>query len=108
MKQVFCFVDLPVITSQPDNTVPVHVLQGSQLRLYCDGVGRPAPSFQWYHNNTPIQEATNREFTRTAASTEDQGVYFCKVYNTAGETLSQSTQVIITRHGGGNAEQYAL
>jgi len=45
-------------------------------------------------------------FTRSAASTEDQGLYFCKVYNSAGETLSQSTQVIVARHGGGNAEQY--
>lgn len=89
--------DFPVITSQPHCTGPI--LQGSQLRLYCDGVGRPAPSFQWYHNNIPIQEATNRVFTRSAASTEDQGLYFCKVYNTAGEILSQSTQVIVARHG---------
>ncbi|KAL9987618.1 hypothetical protein ACROYT_G001958 [Oculina patagonica] len=91
--------DLPVITSQPDPAVPV--LQGSQLRLYCDGVGRPAPSFQWYHNDAPIREETNRVLTRTNASTEDQGVYFCKVYNTAGETLSQSTRVhFIDRHAG--------
>lgn len=89
--------DLPVITSQPNCTGPV--LQGSQLRLYCDGVGRPAPSFQWYHNNIPIQEATNRVFSKSAASTEDQGLYFCKVYNTAGEILSQSTEVIVARHG---------
>ena len=104
-KKIFCFVDLPVITSQPNCTGPV--LQGSQLRLYCDGVGRPAPSFQWYHNNIPIQEATNRVFSKSAASTEDQGLYFCKVYNTAGEILSQSTEVIVARHGG-NAELYAL
>ena len=43
-------------------------------------------------------------FTRSCASAEDQGEYFCRVYNTAGETLSQPAQVIIDRHAGGNAE----
>ena len=70
-------------------------MEGARLRLYCDGVGRPAPSFQWYKNNAPIEGATFRELTRHSVSTEDQGEYFCKVYNSTGEISSELIQVTI-------------
>jgi len=74
-------------------------VQGARLRLYCDGVGRPAPSFQWYKNNAPIEGATFRELTRHSVSTEDQGEYFCKVYNSTGEISSELIQVTIQPRG---------
>ena len=75
------------------------LVHGSRLRLYCDGVGRPAPSFQWFRNNAPIAGATFRELTRHSVSTEDQGEYFCKVYNTAGEVSSELIRVNIAPAG---------
>jgi len=89
--------DFPIITCQSEPTV--HVVQGARLRLYCDGVGRPAPSFQWYKNNAPIEGATFRELTRHSVSTEDQGEYFCKVYNSTGEISSELIQVTIQPRG---------
>ncbi|KAJ7371511.1 hypothetical protein OS493_024850 [Desmophyllum pertusum] len=99
LQTILNLLNLPYITSQSESTV--HVLRpGWSLSLYCDGVGRPAPSFQWFHNDTAIQEATHRELTRRSVSAEHQGVYFCKLYNTAGEILSQSTRVIIDKSAG--------
>lgn len=77
----------------------VCAVQGSRVRLYCDGVGRPAPSFQWFKNNAPIEGATFRELAICNATTEDAGQYFCKVYNSAGEISSKLIQVDIERAG---------
>ena len=70
-------------------------MQGSVLRLYCDGVGRPAPHFQWYKNNVPVERGTCRELVKEHARNEDQGEYFCKVYNSAGEVSSELIRVNI-------------
>ena len=67
--------------------------------MYCDGVGVPAPSFQWYKNNAPIEGATFRELTKLSVTSEDQGSYFCKVYNSAGEVSSDLIQVIVAPAG---------
>lgn len=67
--------------------------------MYCDGVGVPAPSFQWYKNNAPIEGATFRELTKLSVTSEDQGNYFCKVYNSAGEVSSDLIQVIVAPAG---------
>ena len=88
-----CFADFPIITCQSES--PVCVVQGSVMRLYCDGVGRPAPCFQWYKNNVPIETGTCRELVKQRATNEDQGEYFCKVYNSAGEVSSELIQVNI-------------
>lgn len=85
--------DLPIITSQSDPEV--HILLGSRLSLYCDGVGRPAPSYQWFHDDSPIPEATHRWLIKNNVSAEDQGFYHCKVYNTAGEMHSHNFKVTI-------------
>ena len=59
----------------------------------------PAPSFQWYKNNAPIEGATFRELTKLSVTSEDQGSYFCKVYNSAGEVSSDLIQVIVAPAG---------
>lgn len=86
-----CFADFPIITCQSESLVCV--VQGSVLRLYCDGVGRPAPCFQWYKNNVPVERGTCRELVKEHARNEDRGEYFCKVYNSAGEVLSEPIRV---------------
>ena len=93
----FFFADFPIITCQSEPTI--RVAFGSRLRLYCDGVGVPAPSFQWYKNNAPIEGATFRELTKLSVTSEDQGNYFCKVYNSAGEVSSDLIQVIVAPAG---------
>ena len=84
---------MPIITSQSDPDV--HILLGSRLSLYCDGVGRPAPSYQWFHDDSPIPEATHRWLIKNNVSAEDHGFYYCKVYNTAGEMHSHNFKVTI-------------
>lgn len=69
---------------------------GSIFTLYCDAVGRPAPSFQWYKGNTAIVGATFRELTIRNAKAEDEAVYFCKVYNSAGKISSEPIEVKVT------------
>lgn len=93
----FFFADFPIITCQSEPTI--RVAFGSRLRLYCDGVGVPAPSFQWYKNNAPVEGATFRELTKLSVTSEDQGNYFCKVYNSAGEVSSDLIQVIVAPAG---------
>lgn len=93
----FFFADFPIITCQSEPTI--RVASGSRLRLYCDGVGVPAPSFQWYKNNAPIEGATFRELTKLSVTSEDQGNYFCKVYNSAGKVSSDLIQVIVAPAG---------
>lgn len=86
--------DFPIITCQSGPVVSATL--GSRFSLYCDGVGRPAPSFQWYKNNMAIAGAEIRELTRYPATVEDEAVYFCKVYNSVGEISSEPIQVKIT------------
>ncbi|PFX27714.1 mucosa-associated lymphoid tissue lymphoma translocation protein 1-like [Stylophora pistillata] len=85
--------DLPIITSQSDPDV--HILVGSRLSLYCDGVGRPAPSYEWFHNGSPIQDAKHRWLIKDSVSAEDHGFYYCRVYNNAGEVHSHHFKVTI-------------
>ncbi|XP_048583594.1 mucosa-associated lymphoid tissue lymphoma translocation protein 1 isoform X3 [Nematostella vectensis] len=86
----------PIITSQPEYP-EVHTVLGGTLRLYCDALGDPAPTFQWYKNDLPLPDGDQREYCKRDICADDQGRYMCVASNSSGSTESMPTRVFV-RH----------
>ena len=48
--------------------------------------------YQWYKNNSPITDATNKMLVISDASTSDNGFYYCRVTNTVVTGLTIQTE----------------
>lgn len=49
--------------------------------------------FQWQHNQRPIRGATNEHFTLAAVQPAQAGAYSVRVYNAAGQVISQEANL---------------
>src|SRR5262249_19555440 len=75
----------PVISPQPTN-VTVNV--GDSVTLTSGATGVPAPTLQWFKNNTAIPNETNATLTFASAQGSDNGVYKLVATNAAGIATS--------------------
>ena len=57
---------------------------GSDLTLLCSASGGPGNTFQWSHEGDLLMNATNDTLVFSGIVSTDQGVYTCKVNNSAG------------------------
>ncbi|XP_066458643.1 mucosa-associated lymphoid tissue lymphoma translocation protein 1 isoform X2 [Eleutherodactylus coqui] len=76
------------ISMLPDNRLQIFTQPqaqtleaGAKLALECGAIGKPLPCYQWYKNGVALVDATNRMYTVSSISAEDQGVYYCRVSN---------------------------
>ena len=76
----------PAVTLQP---LSQPVATGSDLVLYVEAVGAPAPSYQWRKDGVGIDGATSQLFVRTNFQSADVGGYEVVVSNTVGVVTSQ-------------------
>ena len=83
---------LPLFTIQPATQAPVI---GSSVTLVAAASGSPAPSYQWYFNNTLISGATNATYTLSNAQPANAGSYYVVATNGSGSVKSQPAFVII-------------
>ncbi len=105
-----CFIDIipatpvpVVINQQPQG---VEVLQNRPMAISV-GVGSgPVPegaiwygfepvSYQWYHNDVPVDGATNATFSLAFPQPEDSGSYYVVVTNYAGTVWSDPVPVTV-------------
>ncbi|KAI6653367.1 Tyrosine-protein phosphatase non-receptor type 7-like [Oopsacas minuta] len=68
----------PLISTVQDN---IDVELGRKQVLTCQGTGLPTPSYQWYHNSVPIQNAESATYTITSATITDNGIYTCELFS---------------------------
>ncbi|KXJ28766.1 Mucosa-associated lymphoid tissue lymphoma translocation protein 1-like [Exaiptasia diaphana] len=83
------------ITTQP--CCPEQPVLGGILYLYCDAVGDPAPTFQWYKDSKLIPDATTREYFFSNLCHDDEGVYQCVASFFAGQAFSDRTVVKVCK-----------
>ncbi len=83
--------ELPLITSQPALTTPLH-LPGT-LRLTVGMSTTSAVSYQWRHNGEPIQGATLSTLHAPIDTAAKAGKYDVKITNAKGSVISDSFEV---------------
>lgn len=83
----------PVITTQPEGAALAY---GSPLNLSVTATGQPAPTFQWYLNNTAIPDATGSTYLVYGATTANSGSYTVVVSNLAGTVTSAAAAVTVS------------
>ncbi len=81
----------PAITTQPAS---VSVNTGATFSLSVTATGTSL-SYQWRKDDTPIADATNSTYTKTAATT-DAGSYTVTVSNLGGQITSTPATVTVT------------
>lgn len=80
----------PVIQVQPNGG---QVMFDANFGMTVTATGYPAPSYQWSLNNVEISGATNQSYWLNGAKADQAGDYFVKVYNAAGEVISNTVHV---------------
>ncbi|XP_069819289.1 mucosa-associated lymphoid tissue lymphoma translocation protein 1 isoform X2 [Dendropsophus ebraccatus] len=68
---------------------------GAKLVLECAAIGKPLPRYQWYKNGVALVDATNRVYMVSAVSAEDQGLYYCRVFNNNETENSKEVEVVV-------------
>ncbi len=82
----------PVITGQPDNLIGC-VGDSAFLKILASG-GEPL-TYQWYKDSIPIPGANLNELVFSPLQVDDEGVYFCRVYNALDSIDSYLAQVLV-------------
>jgi len=87
----------PTVTTQP-NSVTVTNSQPASFTIVADG--QPAPSVQWFKNNSGISLAANptaqsATLSIASATPGDDGIYYAMVSNTGGSTNSVAAMLIV-------------
>lgn len=76
---------LPIITTQPQSQT---VTAGSNAQVSVAASGNPAPTYQWYFNQTAISGATGISYSMTNVQAKEAGDYSVVVTNAWGSTTS--------------------
>jgi hypothetical protein len=83
----------PIITVQPRDTA---VLETKPWSMSVTATGVGTLSYAWYKTGDAAVKGTNSTFSISAASTTDNGTYYCIVTNTFGACTSSVAAVSVT------------
>ncbi|MGO9528344.1 MAG: pectinesterase family protein [Verrucomicrobiia bacterium] len=84
----------PAIQTQPQSLIVTNTQSASFTVVSTNGV--PAPTYQWYFNNsTLITGATNATYTIASASPANAGSYDVQISNAAGEITSTNATLTV-------------
>ncbi len=82
----------PTISAQPVNLVVTNT-QAASFSVTAGGV--PAPTYQWFFNNNPINNETNSTLNFASAAPTNIGTYKVVVNNAAGSMTSSNATLIV-------------
>jgi pectin methylesterase-like acyl-CoA thioesterase len=82
-----------IITRQP---TAQSVAPGASVTFTAEAVGVPAPTYQWYKNNTAISSATADTFVINSAVIADWATYYVAVANGSSYLPSDSAALRVT------------
>ncbi len=84
----------PLIQTQPQSLIVTNTQSACFTVVSTNGV--PAPTYQWYFNNsTLIPGATNATYCIASASPANDGNYRVQISNTAGEITSSNASLTV-------------
>jgi len=83
----------PIILTQPSD---VMVMEGGDATFSVVATGSDPLSYQWFHNDLEIEGATNANYTISAASSSDEGLYRSKVSNELDPNGVDSQSAMLT------------
>jgi len=83
----------PVIQSQPQSLVVTNTQTACFSVTSTNGV--PAPTYQWYFNNSAINNATSATYCIASAAPTNAGNYSVTVTNTAGSVTSAGATLTV-------------
>ena len=108
MDVVIFISDAPENT--PINTSLNYVYTGQELRLHCGYAGVPAPTIQWFYNNSLLTNgsggvsitggATGDNHSSVVIARVDQtsgGIYTCRANNTLGSSMVNYTIHVLSK-----------
>ena len=83
----------PLIVTHP---VGGAVPKGSPVTMNVTATGAAPLSYQWYRDGTVISGATTPSYSIASAQLSDDGLYTVRVSNSAGKTVSNPANVVVT------------
>jgi hypothetical protein len=76
----------------------VTIKAGEMLTISVEAAGSGTLSYQWYKDGVAIPGATSAQYTKTAATSTDAGVYTVLVTSTTGSTVtSAGAEVVVNK-----------
>ncbi|MBK7999384.1 MAG: Ig-like domain-containing protein [Verrucomicrobia bacterium] len=94
LSSIVPFAPVFVDANQPTNRT---LLQFRGSVLTAEATGRPAPTYQWFVDGSPIDGATSSSLQITNESPDTvTRKYFCRVSNSVGEIDSREASVLFT------------
>jgi sugar lactone lactonase YvrE len=85
----------PAITTQPQSQT---VAAGSSAQFSVTASGRPAVTYQWNFNGTPINGATSSSFSLSSAQSGNAGSYTVVVSNVMGNVTSTFVTLTVSQN----------
>jgi Glucose / Sorbosone dehydrogenase/Immunoglobulin I-set domain/Chitobiase/beta-hexosaminidase C-terminal domain len=83
----------PFILTQPESR---EIGAGAKVRFDVDARGTPPLAYQWFHDEEPITDATNRFLSIANAQGVDGGIYRVTISNALGGTNGGPAMLVVT------------
>lgn len=82
-----------VIEEQPQPTL--YVKEGDKLLLNCKANNHSKANFQWFRDNTKLDDQTSHILSISNFGGKDEGKYYCFVFNEISEVYTQRSYVMV-------------
>ncbi|CAM4554765.1 unnamed protein product [Lepidochelys olivacea] len=74
-----------------------NLMVGDTLVLECGAVGNPVPHYQWFRNGLLLTNGNRKVYKVSYVDMEQQGTYWCHVFNDQDNQESKKIEVMIGR-----------
>lgn len=82
-----------VIEEQPQPTL--YVKEGEKLVLNCKANSHPKPRFQWFRDNTKLDDQSSNTLSINNFTAKEEGKYYCYIFNEISDVYTQRSYVMM-------------